>query len=95
METHIGASHEITEELPAFLGLGIDERLHFVIQFERELTPSELDSVSGFVGNSLDGRLDYTIGLYTFEETGTEIVTITGLNGLQVTMGSSGESTCV
>ena len=44
-----------------------------------------------FVGQGLDGRLDYTVGLYAFEETGTEIVTITGLNGLQVTMGSSGE----
>jgi iron complex outermembrane recepter protein len=34
--------------------------------------------------------LDYTVGLYTFEETGTETVTIIGLNGLQVTMGSAG-----
>jgi hypothetical protein len=41
----------------AFGGIGADERLHFVIQFERELTPDELDETSDFVGNRLDGPI--------------------------------------
>ena len=42
------------------------------------------------VGNALDGRLDYTAGLYFFGETGTEVVSLVGVNGLQVTRGVSG-----
>lgn len=44
-----------------------------------------------YVGQALDGKLDYTVGLYAFEETGTEIVTVTGVTALQATMGISGE----
>lgn len=44
-----------------------------------------------FVGQGMDGKLDYTVGLYYFEESGTEAVTIGGVTALQVTMGSSGE----
>jgi hypothetical protein len=35
--------------------IGAAERLHFVVQFERELTPAELATISALVGNSLDG----------------------------------------
>jgi len=44
-----------------------------------------------FTGQGMDGKLDYTVGLYYFEESGTEIVTVGGVTGLQATMGSSGE----
>ena len=44
------------------------------------------------VGNALDGRLDYTAGLYAFGETGTEVVSLIGVNGLTVTRGSAGPS---
>ena len=44
------------------------------------------------VGNALDGRLDYTAGLYAFAETGTEVVSLIGVNGLTVTRGSAGPS---
>jgi iron complex outermembrane receptor protein len=44
-----------------------------------------------FVGSAGDGKWEYTAGLYMFEETGTEIVTLVGVQGIQVTMGSSGE----
>ncbi|HEY5622455.1 MAG TPA: TonB-dependent receptor, partial [Gammaproteobacteria bacterium] len=42
------------------------------------------------VGNALDGRLDYTTGLYAFAETGTELVSLVGVNGLWVTQGRPG-----
>ena len=44
------------------------------------------------VGTALDGRLEYTTGLYAFAETGTEVVSIVGVNGLTVTRGSAGLS---
>ena len=44
------------------------------------------------VGTALDGRLDYTTGLYAFAETGTEVVSLIGVNGLTVTRGSAGPS---
>ena len=44
------------------------------------------------VGNALDGQLDYTAGLYAFAETGTEVVSLIGVNGLTVTRGSAGPS---
>ena len=42
------------------------------------------------VGNALDGRLDYTAGLYAFAETGTEVVSLIGVNGQTVTRASAG-----
>jgi iron complex outermembrane receptor protein len=42
------------------------------------------------VGNALDGKLDYTTGLYAFAETGTELVSLVGVNGLWVTQGRPG-----
>ena len=42
------------------------------------------------VGNALDGKLDYTTGLYSFAETGTELVSLVGVNGLWVTQGRPG-----
>ena len=39
------------------------------------------------VGNAMDDKLDYTVGLYTFAETGTERVSLVGVNGLFVTQG--------
>ena len=33
------------------------------------------------VGNTLDGKLDYTTGLYAFAETGTELVSLVGIRG--------------
>lgn len=42
------------------------------------------------VGNALDGRLDYTAGLYAFAETGTEVVSLIGVNGQTVTRRSAG-----
>ena len=44
------------------------------------------------VGTALDGRLDYTTGLYAFAETGTEVVSLIGVNGLTITRGSAGPS---
>ncbi len=44
------------------------------------------------VGTALDGRLDYTTGLYAFAETGTEVVSLIGVNGLTITRGSAGHS---
>ena len=42
------------------------------------------------VGNALDGRLDYTAGLYAFAETGTEVVSLIGVSGQTVTRRSAG-----
>jgi len=42
------------------------------------------------VGSALDGRLDYTAGLYAFAETGTEVVSLIGVNGQTVTRRSAG-----
>ena len=35
-----------------------------------------------FVGNAMDGKLDFTTGLYFFNETGTEVVSLVGTMGL-------------
>ena len=42
------------------------------------------------VGTALDGRLDYTAGLYAFAETGTEVVSLIGVNGQTITRASAG-----
>ncbi|MDG2087663.1 MAG: TonB-dependent receptor [Arenicellaceae bacterium] len=55
-------------------------------EFYQDQTSHELQ----FNGQAGDGKLDYTVGLYTFEESGRETVTLIGVNGLQITMGSSG-----
>ena len=38
-------------------------------------------------GQAMDGRLDYTTGIYHFKETGTEVVSLIGVNGAWVTQG--------